>query len=283
MATQHAHSWWAEVDEVRERIERRRTDPDRSTNERRTVRIEGRRAPAPSREPRRLVAREAAPKRAMEGGRGSGSFARQDRIVLWAVLLGFALVLVAAGTSQAATRLGDRTLHVPMEGRDVRHLQIELRRMGLLKAPATAHFGPHTRAALRRFQRSRCLRPDGIAGTTTIAAIRARKPRCHDRAATAPRSPRGTMRARVATWYGPGWYGRTTACGNTLTSRLLGVAHKTLPCGTKVRFSFRGRSVVATVVDRGPYGSGIDYDLTWAAARRLGILAIGRATLHADH
>ena len=45
---------------------------------------------------------------------------------MWAVLLGLALVLVAATSAHAATSLGDRTLHVPMKGHDVRTLQQEL-------------------------------------------------------------------------------------------------------------------------------------------------------------
>ncbi len=41
-------------------------------------------------------------------------------------------------------------------------------------------------------------------------------------------------RSAVSSWYGPGLYGNTTACGQTLRPDTVGVAHKTLPCGTKV-------------------------------------------------
>ena len=88
---------------------------------------------------------------------------------------------------------------------------------------------------------------------------------------------------RVVTWYGPGWYGRSTACGNTLTPRLMGVAHRTLPCGTRVTFSYGDRVVEARVVDRGPYAHGVDFDLTWGAARALGVLSAGRASVRASH
>ena len=60
------------------------------------------------------------------------------------------------------------------------------------------------------------------------------------------------------------------ACGGTLRPGTLGVAHKTLPCGSRVRFRYRGRTVAVPVVDRGPYVAGRDYDLTAATRARLG-------------
>lgn len=90
--------------------------------------------------------------------------------------------------------------------------------------------------------------------------------------------PRAVMAVRPAnaTWYGPGFYGRHTACGTRLTTRTLGVAHKTLPCGTRVTLTRGGRSVTVRVVDRGPFTKGYDWDLTSATARRLGFLSSGR-------
>jgi rare lipoprotein A (peptidoglycan hydrolase) len=79
-----------------------------------------------------------------------------------------------------------------------------------------------------------------------------------------------------ATWYGPGLYGNQTACGDTLTHRTLGVAHKRLPCGTQVALRYRGRTVVVPVIDRGPYSRGVDYDLTYATARQLGMRQTSR-------
>lgn len=76
-------------------------------------------------------------------------------------------------------------------------------------------------------------------------------------------------RATFASWYGPGFIGRRTACGQRLTGSILGVAHKTLPCGTRVTFHLRGRTVTARVVDRGPFAHGRDWDLTPALKRRL--------------
>jgi rare lipoprotein A (peptidoglycan hydrolase) len=63
-------------------------------------------------------------------------------------------------------------------------------------------------------------------------------------------------------WYGPGFYGKRTACGLTLTKTLYGVAHRTLPCGTLVEFRYQGKSSIVPVVDRGPYVDGRRWDLT---------------------
>lgn len=73
-------------------------------------------------------------------------------------------------------------------------------------------------------------------------------------------------------WYGPGFYGRRTACGYALTTTLIGVAHRTLPCGTLIEFRnpATGRTVTMPVVDRGPYVSGRSWDLTGGACRALG-------------
>ena len=86
----------------------------------------------------------------------------------------------------------------------------------------------------------------------------------------------------TTTWYGPGFYGNKTACGQRLTTDTLGVAHKSLPCGTKVALRANGRSIVVPVIDRGPYANGATYDLTRATAERLGVMhtaQIGAAIL----
>jgi rare lipoprotein A len=80
----------------------------------------------------------------------------------------------------------------------------------------------------------------------------------------------------TATWYGPGLYGNRLACGGRLTHSTLGVAHKRLPCGTKVALRYRGRTIVVPVVDRGPYSRGVSYDLTAATARKLGMTETSR-------
>lgn len=77
-------------------------------------------------------------------------------------------------------------------------------------------------------------------------------------------------RRQKTTWYGPGFYGGRTACGKRLTRRTIGVAHRTLKCGTRVEFFHNGRKIVVPVIDRGPFVRGVHWDLTLAAMKRLG-------------
>jgi rare lipoprotein A len=77
-------------------------------------------------------------------------------------------------------------------------------------------------------------------------------------------------RRALATFFGPGLYGRRTACGQRLTARLEGVAHKTLPCGTQVAVRYGTTEIVVPVVDRGPFRRGTSFDLTAATATALG-------------
>ena len=96
----------------------------------------------------------------------------------------------------------------------------------------------------------------------------------HERRLRASESrPRKLTAYRLAgaSYYGPGLYGNGVACGGTLMPGTMGVAHKTLPCGTKVKLRYHGRSVTVPVIDRGPYVAGRDYDLTEAVKERLGL------------
>ena len=72
-----------------------------------------------------------------------------------------------------------------------------------------------------------------------------------------------------ASWYGPGLYGNHLGCGGRLGYSTLGVAHKYLPCGSKVTLRHGRRTIRVRVVDRGPYVAGREFDLTAATARRL--------------
>jgi rare lipoprotein A (peptidoglycan hydrolase) len=83
------------------------------------------------------------------------------------------------------------------------------------------------------------------------------------------------MRSAGATWYGPGLYGNGTACGQTLRPGTVGVAHRTLPCGTTIKLTYHGHSLVTTVIDRGPYTKGNDFDLTNGARLALGFEGVG--------
>jgi hypothetical protein len=81
----------------------------------------------------------------------------------------------------------------------------------------------------------------------------------------------------VASWYGPGG---TTACGETLGAGTLGVANRTLPCGTMVTLRLGTRTLRVPVIDRGPYVTGRTYDLTYAT--RLALRAADVATIWAS-
>jgi peptidoglycan lytic transglycosylase len=76
-------------------------------------------------------------------------------------------------------------------------------------------------------------------------------------------------RRAVVSWYGPGLYGNKLSCGGTLTPGTLGVANKTLPCGSRVTLRHGHRVVRVRVVDRGPYVAGREFDLTAATRERL--------------
>ncbi len=79
-------------------------------------------------------------------------------------------------------------------------------------------------------------------------------------------------RLAEASWYGPGG---TTACGQQLTAATLGVANKTLPCGTEVTLHYGSRTVRVPVIDRGPYVAGREFDLTVATKAALGFGDLG--------
>jgi len=83
-------------------------------------------------------------------------------------------------------------------------------------------------------------------------------------------------------WYGPGFYGRRTACGYAFTQTLIGVAHRTLPCGALVTFRnpANGRQVTAPVVDRGPYVSGRTWDMSAGLCAALGHCYTGSIEWH---
>jgi rare lipoprotein A (peptidoglycan hydrolase) len=85
----------------------------------------------------------------------------------------------------------------------------------------------------------------------------------------------------IATWFGPGFYGQKTACGQTLTPSVVGVANRTLPCGTLVKVDYHGQTLVVPVLDRGPYAdNGASWDLTAGAASALDISGTVRIATH---
>jgi rare lipoprotein A (peptidoglycan hydrolase) len=85
--------------------------------------------------------------------------------------------------------------------------------------------------------------------------------------------PPGQYNVSIASVYTD--YGRPVACGGVLKVPELGVANKTLPCGTEVIFVYGGRAVRVPVIDRGPYIPGREWDLTGATAEALQFPGLG--------
>ncbi|MBA3301732.1 MAG: peptidoglycan-binding protein [Thermoleophilaceae bacterium] len=185
---------------------------------------------------------------------------RTDRGALLAVLLCMSMLLPtwASASTYVYETLGNRTVGPGDAGADVKTLQALLRRKGYAIPKLSGRYGPKSRRAVKRFQRRHGLRADGRVGTATTKALA------------------GGWRAKQATYFGPGLYGRRTACGRTLTKGVRGVAHRKLPCGTRIPFYYAGKIVIVPVVDRGPFTRGVTFDLTAGAARALGMSATSR-------
>jgi rare lipoprotein A len=146
------------------------------------------------------------------------------------------------------------------------------------------------RARIKRARTNR--RIVGCASLLAVLAIAATGSTAHAQSGgtgttTTPTPPATTAGSwtvyKKATWYGPGFWGRQTACGLTLAPTVIGAAHRKLPCGTTVTFSYAGRAVTGTVIDRGPFrkGKGYAWDLTKKTAKRIGFLAVGKGPVAA--
>jgi hypothetical protein len=153
-------------------------------------------------------------------------------------------------------QFGQRTLERGDCGSDVSTLNWILKAAGF-KVPLAKDFDKPTQGAVRDFQRAKKMRSDGIVDAGT-----------RDRLLR-------SMKRRESSWYGPGFYGNRTACGQKLKKSTVGVAHRSLPCGTRVVFGYKGRYLRTRVIDRGPYVKQRlaryerTWDLTRAAAKRL--------------
>ena len=218
----------------------------------------------------------------------SGLAQRPDRLALWAVLLAFVAMAAGAASAKAGsgglstspsggtssgpsgggsgggladgasgtpgcakTQFGRRTLMVGDCGDDVETLNWLLASKRYSPGALVDDFKRPTADAVRAFQRDAAIAADGIVEAETAAALVA------------------GMVSDIATWYGPGFFGNQTACGQTLTRRTVGVAHKTLPCGARVVVRYKGAFLRTRVIDRGPYANNATWDLTQAAAERL--------------
>jgi rare lipoprotein A len=121
-----------------------------------------------------------------------------------------------------------------------------------------------------RTDRSGRLRIRAVLRPRAVREAQARAPR----ALTASAELGVTVyRPAFATWYGPGFFGNDTACGIKLAPDTIGVAHRTLPCGTQVALYYRGHTLTVPVIDRGPFNGNARWDLTQATAQSLGMSA----------
>ena len=166
----------------------------------------------------------------------------------------------AADTSYQRVQFGKRDLRRGNRGDDVKTLHWLLLAESIGAATGTDFVGK-TEDAVRKFQAQIGVSKTGIVKKGTRKGFAKR------------------MAVNNATWYGPGFWGNRTACGKTLKTTTIGVAHKKLPCGTKVTFAYNGRWVRAKVIDRGPYNAGYQWDLTRKLAKRLGFLNTGAGAL----
>ena len=120
---------------------------------------------------------------------------------------------------------------------------------------------PRRRRAVHRYESHACennaARPSPsrflCAGAVSSrrASRHGRRQRSRHATAGTPATP--STKAQIATWFGPGFYGQKTACGQTMSPVIVGVASRTLPCGTLVLVNYKGHRLTVPVIDRGPY------------------------------
>jgi len=84
----------------------------------------------------------------------------------------------------------------------------------------------------------------------------------------------------TASWYGPGFHGRKTANGERFNQHALTAAHRTLPFGTLLAVTHKGKTTVVRVNDRGPFVRGREIDLSAAAAREIGLRGVGIVSIN---
>jgi peptidoglycan lytic transglycosylase len=92
-----------------------------------------------------------------------------------------------------------------------------------------------------------------------------------------PGEVRTSAHTAVASWYGQEFEGRRTASGEPFDKDALSAAHREFPFGTRLKVTnlSNGRSVIVVVNDRGPFVTGRDIDLSYAAAREIGLVGPG--------
>ena len=94
----------------------------------------------------------------------------------------------------------------------------------------------------------------------------------------------GFVQDGTASWYGPDFHGKRTSNGEIYNMYAMTAAHKTLPLGTYVRVHnmANGREAVVRINDRGPFVKGRIIDLSYAAAKQLGVVGPGTAPVRIE-
>jgi rare lipoprotein A (peptidoglycan hydrolase) len=187
-----------------------------------------------------------------------------------------ALILVSASTAAAEPAAAQTNAKIAGVGVAKKRLHVRAgNRVAVVGSVRPGTRGLTARLQIRRRGRWATIDRDRTAGSGRyVLRDRRRHPmsaraRVRVRDARHPVGRVNVYRWSYASWYGPGLYGNPLGCGGTLWPGRLGVAHKSLPCGSKVWLRHRGRTVRVRVIDRGPYVGGREYDLTEATAQRL--------------
>ncbi len=106
----------------------------------------------------------------------------------------------------------------------------------------------------------------------------------HPRYHAGPKPTQGFRREGIASYYGPKFHGRKTSSGEVFDMNALTAAHNTLPFGTLVKVTnlSNGLSVIVRINDRGPFMKNRIIDLSYEAARRIGMLGPGTAKVRLE-
>lgn len=141
--------------------------------------------------------------------------------------------------------------------------------LGILSPPALADTGCTTKACEKRVAKK------AAAKRASCKSKACKRRTCRSSSCRARVSNRG-FRPAFASWYGPGLYGNPVGCaGNPrFHAGMHGVAHKSLPCGTRVRICARSCMTVR-VRDRGPYVGGREFDIMAATKQAIGFGSTG--------
>jgi rare lipoprotein A len=119
--------------------------------------------------------------------------------------------------------------------------------------------------------RHRVFRPEVLIGLILLGILSCSK------------EPTHTLQG-VASWYGYPHHGRITASGQRFDMYKMTAAHRTLPLGTRLRVTnlTNGRAVTVTITDRGPFVNNRVLDLSYAAAREIGMVVPGTAPVRLE-